>query len=649
MIEIKLLGPLMVQRSGVDVTPSAPKLRRVLAALVLNANMLVSVDQLFEELWENRPPPSALTTMQTYIYQLRRRLDLGTEPPPEQPTEPILMTRVGGYELRLDDLQAVDVHRFDRLVTQGRAEMDGGELEKAAQTLGDALATWRGPALVDVTQGRRLSVWTTQLEERRKAALERRFSALLQLGHHHGVVDELGGAMHDYPTHEGFAGQLMLALHRCGRRPEALDVFRRIRRQLVEELGLEPSAAVQRLHQAILADDPQLIGLPRQRVTASVSRSVAPAQLPPGIPDFVGRDVRLKQVADLLRGGQSRTGASPVVEVHGPPGIGKSTFALQAAHQARARFPDGQFYVDMSGSASGDIRLDEVLTASLRSCGLPRDDLPTSVDELSRTFRTWTADRRVLMVVDDVIDSEWLQPLLPGGSGCAVVSTNRYRHYGLPGAHHISLPAMTMDEALTLLGNIAGEWRVEDEGEAVKALIRMCDMLPLAVRGVAARLASRPGWPASRLLDRVCRDESMLLDLTAGPSDLIGTVDVGYRSLPEPYRRALRIIVTEHWQRWGASELATLLGARVQDAEVLIENLVDMHLLEEVPSAHPRGHPPSARRPVEPRYTVPRLNALALRSIIGAEDDEDSSESSLPHSAAWYFRRPISPLSAHSA
>src|SRR3954449_10370965 len=103
MIRINLLGPLEVQRNGVDVTPSAPKLRRVLAALVLNANILVNVDQLSDELWEDRPPPSALTTMQTYIYQLRRRLRLGTEPvrPEQQPTgEALLMTRVGGYEFR---------------------------------------------------------------------------------------------------------------------------------------------------------------------------------------------------------------------------------------------------------------------------------------------------------------------------------------------------------------------------------------------------------------------------------------------------------------------------------------------------------------------------------------------------------------------
>src|SRR4029453_7144436 len=114
------------------------------------------------------------------------------------------------------------------------------------------------------------------------------------------------------------------------------------------------------------------------------------------------------------------------------------------------------------------------------------------VDELSRTFRSWTADRRVLMVIDDVVSAARVQPLLPGGSGCAVISTNRCRHAGLPGAQDITLPAMTMDEALRLFTGVAGGWRREDEGDAVRELVRMGGFLPLTVRGMATRLARRP-------------------------------------------------------------------------------------------------------------------------------------------------------------
>jgi DNA-binding SARP family transcriptional activator len=653
MISIKLLGPLEVQRAGVDMTPSAPKLRRVLAALVLNANLLVSVDQLSEELWEDRPPPSALTTMQTYIYQLRRRLSLGTEPlarPGQQPTGgAVLMTRVGGYELRLDDPLMVDVHRFDRLVAQGRAEMDGGDLERAAQTLGDGLAMWRGPALVDVTAGRRLSVWVTQLEERRKAALERRFKALLQLDRHHALVDELGGVVRTHPTHEGFAGQLMLALHRCGQRPEALDVFRRIRRQLVEELGLEPSAALQRLHQAILADDPQLSGTPRPHASATVTRGVVPAQLPPAIPNFVGREAQFARIDELLGDHRTGLGGTQVIEVHGPPGVGKTTFAIQAAHRVRPRFPDGQFFVDLSGITSGDVRLGDVLTASLRSCGLPRGDLPTGVDELSRMFRSWTADRRVLMVIDDVVGAARLRPLLPGGSGCAVISTNRYQDAALPGAHHISLPAMSMDEAVLLFAGIAGGWRLEDEAETVKELIRICGLLPLTVRGVAARLASRPGWSAARLLCRLRFDESMLLDLAAGPSNLASTFALTYRNVPERDRHAIRMIAMCGPQSWTPVELADLIARDVRDAEALIDHLVDVHLLEEVPPSSAGDPAPSLHRGTGHRYAMPRLTALALESVIRAEEEVDGGADTMALAAAGAFGRSLYPLAQNTA
>jgi DNA-binding SARP family transcriptional activator len=270
MIEVSLLGPLRVRREGVNVTPSAPKLRRVFALLALNANSLVSVDQLFDELWEDRLPYSALTTLQTYIYQLRRRLQLTSEPgtaphlgPHPALTPPKLLTRISGYELRLAVGHPVDVRDFDLLATQGRTEIKSGHLEQGVNSLRKALSLWRGQPLVDIGAGRRLSPWVSQLKERHIGNLELRFTTELELGDHRAVLDELVGTQREHPLHEGFASHLMIAFHRCDRRADALDVFRTIRGQLVEELGLEPSAHLQRLHQAILADDPELLRMRR--------------------------------------------------------------------------------------------------------------------------------------------------------------------------------------------------------------------------------------------------------------------------------------------------------------------------------------------------------------------------------------------------
>ncbi|MFC4148491.1 BTAD domain-containing putative transcriptional regulator [Micromonospora mangrovi] len=669
VIKIELLGSLRVWRKR-DLTPSAPKLRRVLAALVLNANLMVSVEQLAEELWENSPPASAQTTMQTYIYQLRRRLGLAEEQSrpahldaADASAAPVLLTRVGGYELRLGDSAWVDVHEFDRAVSRGRAQLDSGRLEEAVETLGAGLALWRGPALVDITVGRQLSVWVTELEERRKTTMERRFGALLQMGRHHAIVDELAGVVATFPTHEGFARQLMLALHRSGRRAEGLDVFRKLRGRLVEELGVEPSAALHRLHQGILTDDPKLYALPhgtgtehapavvrpRPAPVAATTRSMtAPAQLPAGIPDFVGREQELSQVERVLTASRPSDYGARIVEVHGPFGIGKTTFAVRAAHRVREHFPDGQLFVDASGLTSGDVRMADVLTATLRSCGLPRETLPESVADLSRTLRSWTGDRRVLLVIDDVLSAELLKPLLPGSSGCAVVCTNRYRHEGLPGAYRVTLPTPTMDEGLRLFAGIAGSWRIEDEGEVVEELLTMCELLPLVVRGVASRLSTRPGWSAGRLRDRLRVDESMFLDLAAGPVNLVGSIALSYRNLPDAHRRVLQMMATALPAGRTPRGVADEIGETPEAAEIILEHLVDMNLAVEMPAANQPSHRPLTSLP-QYRYRLPRLIALALRSIIRAEESGLYSAAVPLPSAPQFHWSPFSLSAVHPA
>ncbi len=609
MIEIGLLGSMRVRRNGEDVTPSAPKLRQVLALLVLNANSLVSVDQLCEELWEDRLPLSALTTLQTYIYQLRRRLLLATglqgAPFGSRPPRgcPALLTRVGGYELRLDDKQAVDAYRFEQLTEQGMAQHRAGAGEEAARTLKEALSLWHGGALVDVITGRRLSAWSTQLEERRKSVQEQRFSLELELGRHHAVLDELAEAFRAHPTHEAFAGQLMRALQRCGRRPDALNTFRTLRSHLVEELGLEPSAQLQRVHQEVLADRGHLRGVAtaKAETTPTGRRSVpGPAQLPADTGDFIGRDRELEQLETFLGSERSSTGMR-VVEVHGPPGVGKSAFAVRAAHRLRPRFPDGQLFIDLSAVGEGSQQLAEVLSACLGACGIQREKQPTGLDELSRLFRTWTADRKVLVVVDDVLTASQIRAVLPGGSGCAVITTNRYRAHSLSTGRKIVLPALSAQESLQLYDRVAGERSRQEDPAAVHELMGLCEGLPLAVRAVAGRLAARPGWSAARLAVRLRGNHRMLLELPAGTQSLMTTVAASQRHLPAPSQELLRLLLQRERPRWSLDEVITRLPPGTGDAETLLEYLVDVHLVREhlAPGA-------------EPLYSVPRLTRQAL-------------------------------------
>lgn len=235
-------------------TPTAPKLRTVLALLLLRANQVVTTQALIEELWGYEPPRSALTTVQTYIYQLRKTLD-GRK-------AEILITKPLGYVLRVQPGE-LDLHRFEQLVEDGREALSNGDVEYASSAFRQALELWRRPALADITTGPLLEAHAAALDERRMNALEQRIEADLQLGRHRELIGELKSLIIAHQMHEWFHAALMLALHRSGRRAEALEVYQRLRRFLSEELGLEPSSDLQRLQRAVLTADPSL-GLPPQ-------------------------------------------------------------------------------------------------------------------------------------------------------------------------------------------------------------------------------------------------------------------------------------------------------------------------------------------------------------------------------------------------
>jgi DNA-binding SARP family transcriptional activator len=261
-MQINLLGPLVVLVNGIMVTPTAPKPRRVLALLATCSNSVVRNELIIEELWEDRPPASVTTTLQTYVYQLRKYLGLTTSSPAHcslqgRRTADALHTFAGGYMLALSP-EALDSLRFERLAQRGRAELEAGLVGDSAQTLREALALWRGSALVDISPGPILQVEVLRLEEIRSSTLEARIDADLRLGRHHDLLSELVGLVARQPTHEGFQSKLMRAFYRAGRRSDALHAYQRVRQALVTELGVDPSGEVQRLHQSILAGDPGL-------------------------------------------------------------------------------------------------------------------------------------------------------------------------------------------------------------------------------------------------------------------------------------------------------------------------------------------------------------------------------------------------------
>ncbi|MCX4451396.1 BTAD domain-containing putative transcriptional regulator [Streptomyces sp. NPDC087866] len=256
-MDIDVLGALAVRENGVSITPTAPKPRQVLALLALNADRVVPVTDLIEELWGDSPPRSARTTLQTYVLQLRECIGRALDG--QGDAKDVLMTLPGGY-LLVSGADS-DVRRFERLVGEGYRAMDAESFTEAAGRLGEALALWSGTALADVQHGPLLRTEVRRLEESRLCALDQRIEADLHLGRHRELLAELTVLTSRHPAHENLHAQFMVALARSGRRGEALQAYARLRTTLLRDQGLEPSPRLQRLQHSVQAAAAELPGV----------------------------------------------------------------------------------------------------------------------------------------------------------------------------------------------------------------------------------------------------------------------------------------------------------------------------------------------------------------------------------------------------
>src|SRR5690242_14683107 len=249
-----ILGPLEVLRSGRAVPLAGPRQRAVLAVLLLQPNRVVSVDRLVEDVWEGHAPEASVTSLQTYVFHLRRALEPGR---PRGGAGEVLATRDRGYLLHVSP-ERLDAAVFEDGLAAGLAALEAGRHAQARERLGRALDLWRGPVLADLSGYAFIQVEAARLEELRLAAWEARIEADLALGRHAAVTAELERLVADHPLRERLHGQLMLSLYRCGRQAEALAAYQRVRDLLAAELGIDPGEPLRRLHASVLAHDPAL-------------------------------------------------------------------------------------------------------------------------------------------------------------------------------------------------------------------------------------------------------------------------------------------------------------------------------------------------------------------------------------------------------
>ena len=596
-----VLGPLLIEHEGVEITVPAGKQRALLAALLAQPNRVVSYDALAEVLWPADPPPSVRVTTRNYVRRLRDGLGAAVGAR--------LVTRHPGYLIEIGE-DEYDLLAFEGHCGRGQSAVRGGEWSTAVEAFDRALALWRGEPFCDVSSESLRDRQLSHLTELRLKALESRFEAGLRLGEGDDLVAGLRQLADEHPVRERFHAQLMLALYRTGRQSEALAAYQSARRMLVGELGIEPGAELQRLHERILAGDASL--LPAVAVAATTAdepsagvRSAAaiagggpgpvvPRQLPASVRHFAGRADELKALSDLVAQASEPGGSVVIAAIGGTAGIGKTALAVHWAHEHADHFPDGQLYVDLRGfdPTGAPLTVAAAVRRFLDALKVAPARIPADLDGQIDLYRTLLADKRMLIVLDNARDSEQARPLLPGAVGCLVLATSRDQLAGLvavEGAVPLGLGLLPLDEARVLLATRLGFERVAAWPEAVDELIELCARLPLALSIAAARAALRPGYPLSLLVDDLRDAGRRLSVLDAG--DVAASVRAvfwwSYRTLRPATARMFRLLGLHPGPETSVAAAASLAGISRDEARGLLDELTAAHLLtEQVPGRY---------------------------------------------------------------
>lgn len=569
-IKIAALGALTLRGQHGPLLVRAPKQRSLLGLLAVQPNQPVHHHEIAEALWGPRPPSSAQDLLYTYMHRLRRVLEAG------EGAELIASTG-SGYLLHATANQ-LDVLRFSELSERaGRAD----DPSVAAGLFDRALGCWRGPALGDLPESVRSHPAVATLGRRRLQAALARADLADVLGDYHRVVPMLRDLAAAEPLNEGLTARLIICLAGSGQPAAALALFGEIRDRLRDELGVEPDRELR---------DAQLRVL-RQRVVPGRLRTQPAAPqllsftLPRPIDDFTGRT---DEVAWLTDGAQLTNQAPAVQAIDGMAGVGKTTLAIHLAHRLTSRYPDAQLFVDLHGTQSPMPPL-EALRRLLSALGIDgvqsAHDLPSCVD----LWRRWTVGHRALVVLDDAESAEQVRPLLPAG-GCYTIVTSRTRLTSLEASRQLSLDVLPLDEAYDLVGRILGERRSVGHRDSVEEVVRLCGYLPLAVRIAASRLRDRPAWSASHLAARLRDEGSGLGELRAGDRSVEAAFGLSYRQLSDAQQRLFRLLGVFPGTDIDAYAAAALAGWSPVAAEEVLEQLVDVHLLEQPRQGRYRFH-----------------------------------------------------------
>jgi DNA-binding SARP family transcriptional activator/tetratricopeptide (TPR) repeat protein len=598
-VQVRLLGPVDVLVAGQPRPVRGMRRKAVLAVLALHRGDVVSTDRLLDIIWADAPPRTALNSAQSHVSYLRQVLESKTAVRASSP----------GYRLELGP-DGSDVEVAERLIRHSAQAADPGD--RAGQ-LRTALALWRGRPLADVGGIAWLAEQAERLDRLRLQATRELVEARLALGENAQLVPELEQLTGEHPFDEQIHGQLMRALYRSGRQADALAAFRRLRHTLSEDMGIDPSQPLRDLEAAILRQDPALDMRPPAITVAAATAAPAaaaetagdvpaaaevpaaavdvpvPAQLPPGVSAFTGRDRELATLDSALASTGGQPSAVVISAVSGTAGVGKTALAVQWAHRVRPEFPDGQLYVNLRGyDPDQPVTAAQALAGFLGGLGVTGQNIPPDLDERAARYRSEIAGRRMLVVLDNAGSVEQVRPLLPGTPSAMVLVTSRDSLAGLValhGARRLDLDLLPAADALDLLRELIGE-RVDADPEAAASLAEQCARLPLALRVAAELAAARPADPLAGLVAELADQRRRLDLLDAGEDPRAGVTAVfswSVRQLPADAARVFALLGSHPGQDADAYAAAALADLDLDRTRRILAALGRAHLV------HPTG------------------------------------------------------------
>lgn len=538
-MEFRMLGPLEAWHDHTAVALGDQQQRFILVVLLLNANKPVSPERITEIVWQGNP--ERRTLVRGYINKLRKSFDGSDAEIERTPT---------GYVLRVDE-DRIDSIRFDRLRALAALAQQENDQRRAIDLLREAVALWRGRFLEDIDIDRVGGAEVFIPTESYHDALGDLAELELVTGDHRSARDRMRRAVRTSPDHQKYAELLMRALIADGDGAGAIRVFDNASSALAE-FGIEPGTVLRNLVERARRGEP---------VSSLPSR--------PGA--FTGRSGELDVIAAAASGSDERR----AVWISGPPGVGKTGLAVEAAHQLRHRFPDGQLLVRLNGFTPGvtPLSVSEALTQLLTELGVPAEQIPDTVGRKATLYQTHLYGTKTLVVLDNAVSPEQIRPLLPENRDCFAVITSR--RMGEPDiSEHVRLAPMPADDASALFQRLTGSARVRGRSADVAGLVARCGYLPVSITVAAAMLRKHDRWSLDYLLGQ--------LDESGAWQENGAAIHASYRQLDAHQQQVFRLFGRLPGPDVDLRGAAALIGRDIAATRALLHDLHEVCLLEEV-------------------------------------------------------------------